>query len=172
MCKRNSFHHIFWCKSGRNGQCSCWPEGLLYKVKDFPGTRCSHHFVPVSSYKIGHKLTNDNREFLQFGFDKSLTKEIDIKSIKCFSYVSCICDTYWWVGIVPEVNIHEGDLKIEILHPHGPWKIFTWLPVANKCFVLVSNILCIITAPTTITGLRSKTQTLNKLLKAYENHNM
>ena len=34
MCKRNSFHHIFWCKSGRNGQCSCLPGGLLCKVKD------------------------------------------------------------------------------------------------------------------------------------------
>ena len=66
-------------------------------------------------------------------FDKSLTKEIDIKDIKCFSYVSCISDTFWWVGIVTKVNVHKGNLKIEFLHPHGPKKS--------------SN-----TAPTTITG--------------------
>ena len=28
--------------------------------------------------------------------------------------------TFWWVGIVTEVNVHEGDFKIEFLHPHGP----------------------------------------------------
>ena len=34
MCRRNSLNHIFRCKSGRNGQCSCWPGGSLCKVKD------------------------------------------------------------------------------------------------------------------------------------------
>ena len=34
MCKRIPFHHILRCKSGRSGQCSCWPGGLLCKVKD------------------------------------------------------------------------------------------------------------------------------------------
>ena len=67
-------------------------------------------------------------------------------------YVSCIYNTFWWVGILTEVNVHEGDLKIEFLHPHGPRKTFSWPSVADKCFVSVSNILCIITAPTTIIG--------------------
>ena len=49
-------------------------------------------------------------EFLQFDFDKSLTEEIDIKNIKCFSYVSCIYDTFSWVGIVTQVNVHKGNL--------------------------------------------------------------
>ena len=60
--------------------------------------------------------------------------------------------TFWWVGIVTEVNVYEGDLKIEFLLPHGPRKTFSWPYVADKCSVPVSNILCVITAPTTITG--------------------
>ena len=32
----------------------------------------------------------------QFDFNKSLTEEINIKKFKCFSYVSCIYDTFWW----------------------------------------------------------------------------
>ena len=122
------------------------------KSKTVPGTRSSHHFVPISCNKIAHKLTSEDREFLQFDFDKSLTKEIDIKNIKCFSYVSCIYNTFWWVGIVIEVNVYEGDLKIEFIHPHGPRKTLRWPSVADKCFVPVSNILRIITAPTKITG--------------------
>ena len=88
-------------------------------------------------------------------FDKSLTKEIDIKDIKCFSYVSCISDTFWWVGIVTKVNVHKGNLKIEFLHPHGPKKS--------------SN-----TAPTTVTGwmYQISDTDFEQTFKAYENHKM
>ena len=96
------------------------------KSKIVHGTRSSHHFVPISCNKIVHKLTSEDREYLQFDFDKSLTEEINIKNIKCFSYVSCIYDTFWWVGIVTKVNVHEDDLKIEFLHLHGPRKISRW----------------------------------------------
>ena len=103
-----------------------------------------------------------------------MTEEIDIKNIKCFSYVSCIHDTFWWVGIVTEVNVHKGDLKIEFLHPNEPRKTFNWPYVVDKCFVPVSNILCIITAPTAIT--RRIYQIIDtdfeQTLKAYENHKM
>ena len=75
-------------------------EEHFAKSKIVPGTRSSHHFVPISCNKIAHKLTSEDGNFLQFDFDKSLTKEIDIKNIKCFLYVSCIYDTFWWVGIV------------------------------------------------------------------------
>ena len=125
---------------------------IALQSQNVPGTGSSHHFVPISCNKIAHKLTSEGREFLQFDFDKSWTKEIDTKNIKCFSYVSCIYDTFWWVGIVTEVNVHEGDLKIEFLHPHGPRKTFNWPSVADKCFVPAPNILCVIIAPTTIIG--------------------
>ena len=75
-----------------------------------------------------------------------------MKNIKYFSYVSYIYDTFWCVGIMTEVNVHEGDLKIKFLHPHGPRKTFSWPSVAGKCFIPASNILCAITALTTITG--------------------
>ena len=58
------------------------------KSKTMPVTRSSHHFIPISCHKIAHKLASEDREFLQFDFHKSLTKEIDIKNIKCFSQVT------------------------------------------------------------------------------------
>ena len=138
MCKRNSFNHIFRTTLQRHRP--CLEQGVATILYQYLTT------------KIAHKLTSEDREFLQFDFDKSLTKEIDIKNTKCFSYVSCIYNTFWWVGIVIEVNVHEGDLKIEFIHPHGPRKTLRWPSVADKCFVPVSNILRIITAPTKITG--------------------
>ena len=47
-----------------------------------------------------------------------------------FLVCRCIYDTFWWFGIVTEVNVHEGDLKIEFLHPDGPRKTFSWSSVA------------------------------------------
>ena len=84
-------------------------EDRFAKLKTVPGTRSSHHFVPISCNKIANKLRKEDREFLQFDFDKSLSEEIDTKNIKCFLYVSCIYNTFWWVDIVTEVNVHEGD---------------------------------------------------------------
>ena len=103
-----------------------------------------------------------------------MTTETDTKNINCFSYVSCIYDIFWWVCLVIEVIVHEGDLNIEFLHPHGPRKTFSWPSVADKCFVSVSNILCIITAPTTITGqiYRISDTDSEQTWKAYENHKM
>ena len=97
-------------------------EDCFKKSRAVPGTRSSHHFVPISCNKTAHELTSEDREFLQFDFDKSLTKEIDINNTKVFSYVSCIYNIFWWVGMT-EVNVHEGDLKIEFLYPHGPKKL-------------------------------------------------
>ena len=149
-------------------------EDRFAKSNTMTGTRSSHHFAPISCSKIAHKLTREDSEFLQFDFDKSLTEEIDIKNIKCFSYVSYIYNTFWWVGIVTEVNVHEGDLKIEFLHPHRPRKTFSWSSVADKYFVPASNVLCVITAPTTTTGrMYQITDTdFEQTLKAYENHKM
>ena len=152
MCKRNSFHHIFGLSQEEMVNVCADLEDCFAESKTVPGTRSSHHFVPISRNKTAHKLTSEDREFLQFDFDKSSTKEIDIKNIKCFLYVSSIYDTFCWVGIVTEMNAQEGNLKIEFLLPHGPRKTFSWPSFADNCFVLVSNILCIITAPTAITG--------------------
>ena len=51
-------------------------EDRFAKSKTLPGRR-----EPISCNKIAHTLTSEDREFLQFNFDKSLTEEIDIKHI-------------------------------------------------------------------------------------------
>ena len=71
-------------------------EDHFAKSKTMPGTK-STHLLPISCNIIAYKFRSEDREFLQFDFNKSLTKEIDMS----FSYVSCI-------GILTEVNIHKG----------------------------------------------------------------
>ena len=72
------------------------------------------------------------------------------------------------------MNVHEGDLKIEFLHPHKLRKTFSWSSVADKCFDPASNILYIIAASTTNTTqmYRISDNDFEQTLKAYENHKM
>ena len=67
-------------------------EDRFSKSKTAPGTRSSHHFVPISCKEIAQNFTSEDREFLQFDFDKSLTIQIDTKksSVFCMSAVSTI----------------------------------------------------------------------------------
>ena len=131
MCNRYSFHHIFSVSQEEMVNVHADLEDHFAMSKTVPGTRSSHHLVPISCNKIAHKLTNEDSKFLQFDFTK-LTK-----SVFC---------------IVTEVNVHKGDLKIEFLQRHKPRKTLSWPSAADKCFVPASNILCVITAPTTTTG--------------------
>ena len=114
-------------------------EDCFAKSKTETGTRSSHHFVPISCNKIAHKLTSEDREFLQFDFEKSLTEEIDIKNINFFVYACCIYDIFWWVGRVTEVNVHASDLKIQFLNPHEPRKTFSRPSVDDKCGQMQNN---------------------------------
>ena len=94
-------------------------EHCFVKSKIMSWTKSSHHFVPISCNKITHKLTSKDKEFLQFDFGKSLTREIDIKNIKCF-----VCQLYLWYILEGwhsdwrwlYMNVHEDGLKIEFLH--------------------------------------------------------
>ena len=90
LCVREIPSITFFSVSQEEMDNVCDVEDFFAKSKTVPGTRSSHHFVPISCNKIAHELTSEDREFLQFDFNKSLSKEIDIKNIKCFLYVSCI----------------------------------------------------------------------------------
>ena len=64
-------------------------------------------------------ITNEDREFVIFDFGKSMTKEIEIKNIKCFVsqlylwYILEGCNSDWrWLYM----HVHEGGLKIRFLH--------------------------------------------------------
>ena len=44
-------------------------EDRFARSKTMPGTRSSHHFLPISCDEIGHKLKSEDKKVLQFDFD-------------------------------------------------------------------------------------------------------
>ena len=72
-------------------------------------TQRSHHLVPLSFSWIGPKLTSEDY-MLIFSLP---------------AYVTCVYNSFWWVGTVSLVDIAAGDIiNIDFMHPHGPWQSF------------------------------------------------
>ena len=116
-----------------------------------PGSRSSHHFLPLTLSKIGHKLTSEDNYFVG-RHDFSIPTLYNISEISLSSYVTCVYDSFWWVGMVTDIDIAEGDVKIDFMHPHGPRQTFRWPRQTDSCFVPIKNIIQKISAPCTCTG--------------------
>ena len=106
MCKRNSFHHIFWCKSGRNGQRLHWLGGSLCKVKDHTWNK---EYPPLCTNILQQNCsqTHKRRErVFSILFQQSLTREIEKKHQMFF-----ICQLY---------------LQYILVGWHSDWSECTW----------------------------------------------
>ena len=75
-----------------------------------PGTRGSHHFIPKSISTISHFLTSEEPEpAATFNFD-SVPEEINVNPT-VGSFITCIYDSYWWVGLVDSVSKEHSDCE-------------------------------------------------------------
>ena len=119
--------------------------------KTVPSTRSSHHFIPQSASQIGHKLCSEDDSFVDI-HDFKIPTRVDIGDIAPSSYISCMCNSLRWVGLVNKVDEEQGDVDIQFMHHHGPRKTFNWPQGGNRCYVPIKNIVCAIQAPTTTTG--------------------
>ena len=123
------------------------------KGRTLPGTRSCHHFVPQSRCKISYKTTSDEENFSgSFALYNDKSQELDTTMFAVSQFVSCRYDTFWWIGMIENIDENASDLKIKFLHPHGPSKSFYWPSRDDTCYVPITNILCLISPPSTSTG--------------------
>ena len=81
-----------------------------------PGTRSSHHFIPLSSSKIAHKLSSEDKSRAGTR-DFNLPTTLQLCDIRPMTYVTCLYDSFWWMGFVNQV-VEQGDVKIQFMFPH------------------------------------------------------
>ena len=111
-----------------------------------------------------------NVDVFDFDNNKAIT---NVSELRVSAYVSCVYNTFWWIGLISEVDVELCDVKIEFLHPHGPRKTFTWPVGGDTCHVPMKNILCSISAPSTATGHTYKILDVDyqNTVSAFEQHN-
>ena len=133
-----------------------------------PDTQSSHHFIPLSSSKIAHKLSSEDESHAGT-HDFNLPTTSQLCDIRPMTYVTCLYDSFWWVGLVTQV-----DVKVQFMFPHGPCKTFNWPETEDSCYVPIKNILCQISSPTTITGQNYKKtdEEYDNTISAYQYLNM
>ena len=88
-----------------------------------PCTQSSHHFIPLSSSKIAHKLSSED-ESRAGTHDFNLPTTFQLCDIRPMTCVTCLYDSFWWVGLVTQVDVEQGDVKVQLMFPHGPRKTF------------------------------------------------
>ena len=134
-----------------------------------PGTRSSHHFVPITSSKIGHKLCSDDQSYVStHKFD--LPTILNDRDIVPMQYVTCVLDSVWWVGMIESVD--GSEVAVKLMHPKGGRQnSYTWRQVDNTWFIHKKNILCIV-SPTTPTGrtYRLTDEECKNTITAFELH--
>ena len=90
-----------------------------YKIaeKTIPGTRSFHHFISLGDNKIGIKRVSWQDHYdLVFNFGP----QHNIIRPTPHSYVACLYDKNWWIGIVLSAHDDECDAEVQFMHPHGP----------------------------------------------------
>ena len=140
--------------------------------KTVPGTRIYHHFLPISTNAISFKRTSEDTDVTGiFSFSDERNDIPLVKDIKESDFVSCMYDNNWWIGLVQSVNIEEGDVKVNFMHPHGPNSQFHWPSRNDICYVPMDKLLCKISAPITSTGrLYSINETdFSNIISTYQN---
>ena len=137
--------------------------------KTIPGTRSSHHFIPQGGAKIAHKLCSED-EFFAATHDFKIPCHVLLSDVTPSTYVTCVYNSFWWVGLVHKVNQDQGDVDIQFMHPHGPRKTFNWPRRTDQCPVPITNIICGIQVPKTHSTGRNFTisdKDYNKTVTSY-----
>ena len=112
-----------------------------------PGTRSFHHFESDSTGLLKFKRISDDLSFCGNHNFLCADTSFNVPVVSLMSYVCCMYDSHWWVGLVVEVDSTANDLQINFLHPCGPSRYFYWPAREDICWVSMSHVLCQIDQP-------------------------
>ena len=71
-----------------------------------------------------------------------------------------------------EIDFLENDIRINFLHPHGPYKYFCWPLHEDLCWVPLSHVLCKIKQPQLVSAVAAIRTTSLKYVILDSNRNL
>jgi hypothetical protein len=114
------------------------------------GTQQLHVFMPVKKRVFNTKMYSFSPNYTENHVISVLKDIIKLKDI--IGFVTCICDTFWWLGCVLSVSEESNDLKISFLHPHGPFASYIY-PATPHILRLPQSAILAKVSPKPATGL-------------------
>ena len=123
-------------------------EERFQKARTIPGTRKLHSFVPISKDRVRTRVFSSSI----ISKEERVTlweSELPVKQITGF--LTCCYDGQWWVACVLQLDADNNDVRVTLLHPHGPSPSFKYPCTQDIVSVPISQIL-IKVDPRTTTG--------------------
>ena len=65
--------------------------------------------------------------------------ELEIDAVS--GYVTCEYNTQWWLAFVLEVDDENAEVKLNFLHPHGPFRSIKYPSIPDILMVPLTDIL-------------------------------
>lgn len=117
----------------------CIMSERMKLARTIPGTRSMHYFECAGNLLISGKRRSTDENFsVCSSFDRNVEKILDIPTLN--SFIACIYESHWYIGLVSEVHKEEGDITVKFMHPYGPSPFYYW-PENDSCIVPFSHIL-------------------------------
>ena len=113
-------------------------ESRFLNSRTIPGTRKLHSFIPQTSDTLAVKYFSNSKEFKQEKVSKQ-EKELEIDQISGF--VTCKCDSAWWLAYVLNVDADNAEVEVTFLHPHGPARSYKYPCIPDTLTIPVTEIL-------------------------------
>lgn len=130
-------------------------ESRFKGAQTLPGTRSFHNFQPQNDSQTieARRISKDEKAaivFNLFNIQENFLVKLDDLYPGCF--IACVYDSFWYFGMVNEVNAEEKDVTVQFLHPRGPSPSFFWPKKEDTCAVPIPHIIAMVEPPKTMTG--------------------
>ena len=134
-------------------------EGRFQRARTIPGTRKLHSFVPISKDRVTTRVFSSSTTSKE---EKVTSYESEIPLEQISGFVTCFYDGQWWVACVLQLNADNDEVRVTLLHPHGPSRSFRYPRVQDIINVPISDILTAVDPRTTTGRVHTLTQKESK----------
>ena len=86
----------------------------------------------------------------------------DLELEQVAGYVTCKSQGHWWLAQVLTKDSDNSEVKLSLLHPHGPARSFKYPPSPNVINMALADVLTIVEPRTTTGRVYTLTQRQSK----------
>ena len=143
--------HFDYCS---NNEYELEQQKRFKQSRTIPGTRRLHSFVPLTLSEVRVRRYSASDTYRDEKVSQA-AEELQPEAI--VGFVTCLVERKWWLACVLEV-IEQAQVKLTLLHPHGPSRSFKYPAKEDVHIIPIKSILTTVDLRT-VTG---RTYTLSK----------
>ena len=126
----------FSAQSSRNTEASSYNSHNINQLRVFDTSQSS------ASRVVKICDTDGNQDI-----DQEEDTENAIEILPGATFIACIYNNKWWLGLVKQVSEEYGDYSVSFIHLSGEAKQYFWRDKEDSCWVEKTSIICNLQSP-------------------------